>query len=630
MDVSKPLPASDSRTVYSLRLLLSNLLNRQNESFTYGPFELLRLFVSCRRAMKYLVMGSTEKSGAIELRAICVVFDCPSSILWLLKSVYKVAGLRNGFFGERDSSLVQDMIYSLLDHTSHVILKISEAKTNATLLFLSKETFNNDQISQNDNDSSPIFFQLCDDWVHVEVIADTLKEHAEKFLVTFKSNVHSVKIDACSNSPEWNKFATVISCFQALLLGLTSASDSMFKEITLEVRKISSFMLYCVSKLSSHIAVFEDLVNLCLKMAILDDSQVVENLVSAKDDPSVLDGVERTMNLCTPIDTAKFSCCPTEHMKNDDAILGAEIKSFQSVSGSATRKKRLGASTIKKQNLAASHIKWAIDFFNIVSKIDLQKFKVSCGLLLQCLLNDPSSQVAFILKQLFITSATILRVKFMLSCDKHWKGQPYNNRSLLSSTVILFGTSYIILQELSEMIGHPCWLFFAWLDGLLTFLDVVGSLFSFVNPDISKDVYTHLIELHLKAMGKCISLQGKTGTLSCHDMGSVTKMYEAQKENSWNSLRSFELGKYNFGAFKTKLRMSMKKCIMIPSSVYLKLAIQVIERKLVGVRQDHTAIYQLSIGNVDGGMVSSDSAAGIECFELILECFSGSFMKFSI
>ncbi|KAL0923414.1 hypothetical protein M5K25_007470 [Dendrobium thyrsiflorum] len=611
------------------RLLLSNLLNHQDESYTYDPFELLRLFVSCRRAMKYLVMGSAEKLDVIELRSICVVFDCSSSILWLFKSVYNVAGLPNAFFGERDSSLVQGMIYSLIDHTSYVLLKISEAKACATLLFLLKEMFNKDQMSPNhhglnDNDSSPRSFQTSNDWEHVELIAEVLKEHAEKFYITFKSCVHSVNLDACSNSAEWNKFSSVISCFQALLLGLASASDSMFKEMTLEIRQISSLMLYFVSKLSSHIAVFDDLINLCLKMVVLDDRQVIENVLNAQDDTSMFDCAERTLKLHAPIGTAKLSCCPSEHTKKDNAIVGEEIKSFQSASGSASRKERSGASTIRKQSSPASHMKWAIDFFHLINKFDMQKFRISSGSLLPRLLNDMSPQVAFILRQLFTTSATILRIKCMPSYDIHLKDQPYNDRSVLNSTVVLFETSYIILQELSEMIGPPCWLSFAWLDGVLTFFEVVGSLFNFVEPDISKDVYTHLIDLHLKAMGKCISLQGKTATLSYHDMVSDTKMLEVQNETSWSSLRSLEHGKYGFVAFKTKLRMSIKKYIMIPSVVYLKMAIQVIERKLVGLRQDYTSIYELNTGNMDGGMVSSDSAASIECFELILETFSGA------
>ncbi|XP_020578100.1 uncharacterized protein LOC110023159 isoform X2 [Phalaenopsis equestris] len=572
------------------RFLISNLLNHHEKSFTYDPFELLTLFVSCRRAMKCLVMGSSKNLDAIELRAINVVFNSSSSILWLFKSVYKVAGLPNAFFGERYSSLVQDKIYSLIDQTSYIFMKISEAKVKDTLLFLLKEMFNQNQILQdspflNDND--------CDAWEHVELVADALKEHAEKFLITFKSCVHSVNLDACSNSSEWNKFSSIISCFQALLSGLTSASDSIFKEMSLEISQISNFMLFYVSKLNSHVVVFEELVNVCLKIIVFDDNQMLEDFLSA--------------------------------------IVGVELKSFDFVSFSRSGNKRSGASSIRKHKSPASHIKLTIDFFHIVNKINLQKFKISCGALLQYLFKDLCSQAAFIIRQLFTTSATILRVKCMPSCDGHLKNQPCNYQFALRSTVILFATSYILLQEFSETSDQSCWFSFAWLDGVLTFFDVVGSLFSFGDPDISKDVYADFIVLHLKAMGKCISVQGKTA-ISSLDMGSDTKMLEAQNETDWNSLRSFEHGKYRFNAFKIKLRMSIKKCLMIPSEVYLKIAIEVIEKKLIGVQQNHTAIYHLSTGNVDGGMVSSDLAASIECFELILECFSGhnQFLKNSL
>lgn len=597
------------------RLLVSILLNHHDESFLYDPFEILKLFVSCRRAMKFLVMGSAEKLGVEELKSLNIFFDRPSSVLWLFKSVYKVAGIPS-FFEGRDSVRVQDMIYSLVDHTSYVFFKMSEAKTDATFLFLLKDKFNRDPLPQtldnlNDNDNSPGSSRTCNEWEHVELAAEVLKEYAENFLVTFRSRVDIAKLDYCCKSPEWSEFSSIISCFQALLLGLAFSSDSMLKEMSLEDRKISGLMPFFVSKLGSHIVVFEDLVELCLNILIFGSCHVAEHFLTVKDDPSSTGCADETTKLYTPTDMPTSSCFLAEH------------NSLKSASVSTSGNRKPGNSTFRKKRSPASHIKQAINFFHIVNKVDVTKFKVSYGSFLQCLLKDLSPQVAFILRQLFITSATILRIKCSPSYSMQLKYRPHSCRPILKSAGIIFATSCTILQEFFELTGRPCEFSFAWLDGVLTFLDVVGSLFSLVDPDISKDVYTHLIDLHLKAMGKCISLQGKTAILSSQDVEFDANIVEEQNETSWNYPRPLEHGKYCLEAFKTKLRMSIEKYIMIQSTVYLDIAIQVIERNLSG--------YHLCTG-MDGGMVSSAAAASIECLELILECFSGNiqFIKKSI
>lgn len=58
--------------------------------------------------------------------------------------------------------------------------------------------------------------------------------------------------------------------------------------------------------------------------------------------------------------------------------------------------------------------------------------------------------------------------------------------------------------------------------------------------------------------------------------------------------------------------------------MHLNATLQVIERALVGVNQYSHSIYEVKTGTSDGGTVSSDVAAGIDCLYLVLDSVPGN------
>ncbi|KAG6761633.1 hypothetical protein POTOM_034861 [Populus tomentosa] len=64
---------------------------------------------------------------------------------------------------------------------------------------------------------------------------------------------------------------------------------------------------------------------------------------------------------------------------------------------------------------------------------------------------------------------------------------------------------------------------FVWLDGVLKYLQELGSHFPITNPTLTRKAYAKLLVSLLKASGKCVSLQGKEATLASRDEQSSTK-----------------------------------------------------------------------------------------------------------
>ncbi|KAL2477007.1 Nucleolar 27S pre-rRNA proCES [Forsythia ovata] len=75
--------------------------------------------------------------------------------------------------------------------------------------------------------------------------------------------------------------------------------------------------------------------------------------------------------------------------------------------------------------------------------------------------------------------------------------------------------------------------------------------------------------------------------------------------------------------FKVKLRMSFRSYVRRPSELHFLSAIQAVERAIVGVQEGCLTNYEICLGSLDGGKVSSIVAAGIDCLELILEFVAG-------
>ncbi|KAL2498243.1 Urb2 domain-containing protein [Abeliophyllum distichum] len=97
-------------------------------------------------------------------------------------------------------------------------------------------------------------------------------------------------------------------------------------------------------------------------------------------------------------------------------------------------------------------------------------------------------------------------------------------------------------------------------------------------------------------------------------------MLPNQMESSESSLSH---GTCPLEEFKLKLRMSFRSYVRRPSELHFLSAIQAVERAIVGVQEGCLTNYEIFLGSLDGGKVSSFVAAGIDWLELILEFVAG-------
>uniref|UniRef100_A0A1J3D896 Nucleolar 27S pre-rRNA processing Urb2/Npa2 C-terminal domain-containing protein n=1 Tax=Noccaea caerulescens TaxID=107243 RepID=A0A1J3D896_NOCCA len=220
------------------------------------------------------------------------------------------------------------------------------------------------------------------------------------------------------------------------------------------------------------------------------------------------------------------------------------------------------------------------------------------------------SEVVLALRHLLIASAAILRLNLQI-----------DGITFSATFVSVFtGISNDLLSVLADMSKAPLEFSFIWLDGAVKVLEELGTHFCLSDPTLNRDLYSKLIELHLKVIGKCISLQGKEATLESHETGFGANVIHAKQVLSENS-RSHRL--HWLDELKGRLRMSFKVFIQNSSELHLLSAVQAIERALVGVWEVCPAIYSIQTGNRDGGRISEIAAAGIDCLDLILEHATG-------
>ncbi|TYG83848.1 hypothetical protein ES288_D01G201000v1 [Gossypium darwinii] len=230
--------------------------------------------------------------------------------------------------------------------------------------------------------------------------------------------------------------------------------------------------------------------------------------------------------------------------------------------------------------------------------------------LLLGLLKGDHPDRAVLLRQLLITYSAILRLNLRV-------GGP-----LLSSGMapLIIDMSKFLLLELANSVQSPPPFTFVWLDGAVKYLEEVGSHFPFTDSALNENVYGKLIELHLRGIGKCISLQGKRATLESHERESSSKIL---RDDTGLSESFLSHGSHCLDEFKARLRRSFSVFVKNPSELQLMSTIEAIEKALVGVQGAHARIYEITAGSANGGMVSSTVAGGIDCLDLLLEHGSG-------
>ena len=542
-----------------------------------------------------------EKMEASQSSLTSIFPEVSFPVLWLLKSASVVVGLQHAFSEDRAIQF-RYMSFSLMDQTSYVFLMFSKNQFSHVVHSgmneekSCAEQLNSDLVHEQSHltaaDSCSDSLKAVDAWRNVVLIAEALKEQTENLCISLKDALCNKKVEI--GTVDLNRLSSLVSCFQGFMWGLASAMDHIDVNEFDDEMKLSKWKNKPFSKLNVYINVFMDFINFSLHMFLIEDNQQPEGLGGAKNLPRL-------------------------DQKNDSSLepSGGETDSLCSKKRLKSKNTRSSASLLidnDSENTIGHEMRLQLDSkvcaTNILSDVDLFELQRLNRPLLLSLLKGDNPDAAFFLRELFIASSAILRLNLQINCIP------------LSSCFvpILNGISQLLLLELANVADVLQPISLVWLDGVLIYLEELGIQFPLFNPTSYRDVYAKLIDLHLRAIGKCISLQGKRATLASHDRESNTKTLD---NHGGLSDASLSRGLYCFDEFKSRLRMSFKVFIKKPSELHLLSAIQALERALVGVQESCMVIYEVNTGSAHGGKVSSITAAGIDCLDLILENVSG-------
>ncbi|XP_022146290.1 uncharacterized protein LOC111015534 isoform X3 [Momordica charantia] len=515
-------------TTNVLELERQLVLDSQTTLCSENQFELLKLFASCRKALKYIFTAYYE-AGDRQSSSTPVPSENQFPVSWLFKSVSIVNQLQDASSGGSNRCL-----------------------------------------------------EACNSAIQMTI---SLKEQVESELIYLKKS--NVTVGDGKNRGNMYKVYSLASCLNGFLWGLASAEDDT--DLRNSNRHTRSMKLKCEfsSQLNLCINAISELLGLILEMFLDRDSQRPQKLCDYQTSQDFL-GVNEPSGKgpSSEVDTSCSKYQKLESSQSDDDNKNTSLK---------RKRLKLG----NKSSVAS-----------ILSEANLIEMQSLNKPFLRGLLKGSYPEAAFALKQLFLAASVILRL--------HMK---YDSIPLSSSSMaILISISRFLLLKFVDMVEVPQPFLLTCLDGVLKYLEGLGHLFPFADPMQSRNLYSNLINLHLQAIGKCISLQGKRATLTSHDTESTTKTLDGHlclfEESSFPRI-------YYIDQFKSSLRMSFKVFIRKASELHLLSAIQAIERALVGVQEGCTAIYELYSGSEDGGRCSSIVAAGVECLDLVLEFASG-------
>ncbi|KAJ8433946.1 hypothetical protein Cgig2_001875 [Carnegiea gigantea] len=577
------------------RLLIDRLLDPHGTLCLHGHHEVLGLLVSCRRALKYMLMGFCEvKSKAGKSLNLPLFSGSSSSTLWLLKSVNLVVAWRNTLSSENNDGQVNNMIFSLMDHTSYVfftlckyqfglaihsIMRPSSAKVSCPVCVgnLSHECACMRKSKDN---------EACES---VTCIAETFEEQTKSFLVSLRESFGSESVEVSERLADLNKLSSVISCIQGFLWGLESTLNDIHASTTDLKAKLIKRKHRTLSGINSFIDTFLGFIGNFSRTFVHNDQPL----------KSQCDGQEGRRLYRDSNDMVTEPSLSEGHNYSS----GTKYENQDKNSGPKTLP--LGPSDVQYDTDCSNRRLQAAD--GAISVLtEFGSFNHNClrvNLLQSCLYGQ-NLEAAFFLRELFIASSAIMKLSIHMGCSP-----------LPSDLIqILMGCAEVLLEKFACMGDTPKPSSVVWLDGTLKFLETLGSQLLPTGPDAAGVIYTKLVELHLKAIGRCISLQGKEASLASHDVKSSTKVLS--RKQAFNPL-------YGIDELKTRLRMSFKVLTQDSSEEHLLCAVQAIERALVGVQECCSAIYEVKRESAEGGLVSSIVAAGVDCLDSVLEFVKG-------
>ncbi|CAL0329341.1 unnamed protein product [Lupinus luteus] len=235
------------------RLLVSALLCFQSTGFQ-DSCEYLRLFVSCRKALRYIIIGYCEKTDAIQSSPNSIISESSFPALWILKSVSVTVRIKEAF-SAGNSIMFKSLMFALMDHTSYVLLGIGKYQVIHAFSIGKEgeetcEENPNYRISHEENhllpspqdvDSPKMEALKC-----LTLMAENLKEQMQGLPVSLKDAHSFINVGFDLASENVNGLSSAVSCLSGFLWGLTSvkgqtdAEGSDHKEVLMRKNEQAS------------------------------------------------------------------------------------------------------------------------------------------------------------------------------------------------------------------------------------------------------------------------------------------------------------------------------------------------------------------------------------------------------
>jgi hypothetical protein len=489
--------------------------------------------------------------------------------VWFLRSVQEIVGSSHKIFDECTDE-VNSTMFSLLDKTSELFSTLASVNLSFYLLDYKKQIksfLSGSPIEIEASEHAEQTFDILENSALecVKSMAELLQKTTTGIPVTVKDSKCVIKLENCRDAVCWERLFCTMSCISGFLWGLNSALESVSKDhpvATSEDKKM--FLQYC-SRFTSYIAKFETFVDICLHVLFMDNKGSGSTGSISIHFPQGLDCENGFLNI--------------------DAVMDERTK----CEGRG---------------------------------LDLSKLRCMETVLLENLLKGECPLIAFTLREVYSISAAIVKLHANLSISSDVSRKTFSPVQQLSLDIML-GTAFFTLQKVADMSTWPHMYCLVWVDGVLRYLEVLGSTFTLPELNISIELYTQIVNALLRAIGKCILLQGKNATLPTHEVGSSTKTLQLQNASGYAFPKDFIDRQNRLNSLKSRLRLLLEKFVNIASNIHLNAALQVIERALVGVNPYSHSIYEVCTGNPDGGAVSCDVAAGIDCLYLVLDFVPG-------
>ncbi|PIN12735.1 hypothetical protein CDL12_14653 [Handroanthus impetiginosus] len=566
------------------RLLVGSLLGWQGVSCSPNPYQIFQLFVTCRRVLQTLTIASKGSQSPLTSKCPECLFPLP----WLLKSLLAVIGSLRAF-PEDIASEAKVAIFSLLDHTSNVLLTVSRDRFERAISSLVSAGKLHGEGKKLDSGAEQSDLSECklhlntkenlDACQSVLHLVEVLEECLQKSRSTFRDMSHDKKVERLAGFQNFNKLSAIIACFRGPLQGLASTfSDGSAVNSNFRMQ-FSSYNADVMTQTKSCVNTFVSFTTYFLKSLFLEEDPSV--------DMSACEG-----NALAPRESSSSFYDGSNDASNERLSAGKMAQSDMKGDLIKHNRRRKSSSAIS-------------DLEVFLTELQHQKLFLKRSLLMQ-VFSGENPEAAFFFRELFLACSAILRLNLHIDLTS------------LSQSLFPIGVdiSQFLLLEFSRS-EKPHHFSFMWLDGAVKFLEELGNYFPQFDPVLSRDFYVRLIGMHLRIIGKCISLQGKEAKLACQEAGSCSRNLANQGQSCF-SLRTSPLG-----MFKERVRMSLRTYVRKSSEFHLLSAIQAVERALVGVQEGLMTNYEIVCGSSNGGEASSVVAAGIDVLDLILEFVTG-------